>query len=99
EKALNVVLNNSEAQGRYDPAKLADLLDELGELPEGRYTGFTAADLKALRFEPVGEAPEPAPAGRVEVTLVADADTFAALAGELDELVRRYDLVSHVRRT
>src|SRR5687767_7219362 len=26
EKALNVVLNNHEAQGRYDPAKLADLL-------------------------------------------------------------------------
>ncbi len=27
EKALNVVLNNHEAQGRYDPAKLADILD------------------------------------------------------------------------
>ena len=26
EKALNVVLNNQEAQGRYDPGKLADLL-------------------------------------------------------------------------
>ena len=52
EKALNVVLNNHEAQGRYDPGKLADLLEELGDLPEGRYTGFTAADLKALRFEP-----------------------------------------------
>src|SRR3954468_22552724 len=29
EKALNVVLNNQEAQGRYDTAKLADLLAEL----------------------------------------------------------------------
>jgi ParB-like chromosome segregation protein Spo0J len=98
EKALNVVLNNHEAQGRYDPGKLAALLEELGPLPEGRYTGFTAADLKALRFEPAGDAAEPA-AGRVEVTLVADAATFAALADDLDELVRRYDLVSHVRRT
>src|SRR5438067_12150060 len=26
EKALNIVLNNREAQGRFDPAKLADLL-------------------------------------------------------------------------
>src|SRR2546430_14208456 len=32
EKALNVVLNNLEAQGRFDPAKLADLLDELADL-------------------------------------------------------------------
>ena len=29
EKALNVVLNNLEAQSRYDPAKLADLLTDL----------------------------------------------------------------------
>src|SRR5438067_7347171 len=28
EKALNVVLNNQEAQSRYDPSKLADLLTE-----------------------------------------------------------------------
>src|SRR4051812_12807827 len=31
EKALNVVLNNQEAQGRYDTAKLADLLTELAD--------------------------------------------------------------------
>ena len=98
EKALNIVLNNAEAQGRYDPGKLADLLDELGPLPEGPLTGFTAADLRDLRFEPVGALPERADDGRVEVTLVADAATFAALEGELDDLVRRYDLVSHVRR-
>src|SRR5262245_60655516 len=34
EKALNVVLNNQEAQSRYDPAKLETLLSELSELPE-----------------------------------------------------------------
>src|SRR5262249_39315262 len=32
EKALNVVLNNREAQGRFDPSKLADILIELEEL-------------------------------------------------------------------
>src|SRR5438270_8431335 len=34
EKALNVVLNNHEAQGRYDAGKLADLLTDLDGLPE-----------------------------------------------------------------
>src|SRR5262245_24081473 len=29
EKALNVVLNNQEAQGRYDPTRLAAVLEEL----------------------------------------------------------------------
>jgi ParB-like chromosome segregation protein Spo0J len=98
EKALNVVLNNSEAQGRYDTAQLTDLLEELQSLPEGRLTGFTAADLRTLRFEPVGALPEAIDSGQVEVTLVADTDTFAALESELDALVRRYDLLSHVRR-
>ena len=31
-----MVLNNQEAQSRYDPARLADLLDELGPLPDCR---------------------------------------------------------------
>ena len=34
EKALNIVLNNQEAQGRYDPTKLAAVLEELEGLPE-----------------------------------------------------------------
>src|SRR3954471_6719011 len=29
ERALNVVLNNREAQGRFDPAKLTEILTEL----------------------------------------------------------------------
>src|SRR5436190_440344 len=48
EKALNVVLNNLEAQGRYDPDKLADLLTELADLPELELTGFDSRDLAAL---------------------------------------------------
>src|SRR4051794_13856173 len=34
EKALNVVLNNREAQGRFDPDLLAQLLEELQDGPE-----------------------------------------------------------------
>lgn len=99
EKALNVVLNNQEAQGRYDPAKLAALLDELADLPELTMTGFDRTDLPALRLEPAGAAP-PADADpdRVEVTLVTDAATWADLGPRVDELVTAFDLVSHVRR-
>ena len=100
EKALNVVLNNREAQGRFDPERLAELLTELEELPELELTGFDASDLAALRLEPVTPAP-PAPeadAGRVEVTLVTASDTYERLAPRLDALVAEFDLVTHVRR-
>jgi ParB-like chromosome segregation protein Spo0J len=99
EKALNVVLNNHEAQGRYDPAKLAELLEELGAAGTLEQTGFDADALAALRLEPVAEMPADAPADRVEVTLVADAATYDALAPKLDALVAEFDLVTHVRRT
>ena len=52
EKALNVVLNNREAQGRYDAEKLAVLLSELAELPELELTGFSRSDLADLTLEP-----------------------------------------------
>lgn len=99
EKALNVVLNNHEAQGRYDPAKLADLLEELDAAGTLDHTGFDADALAALRLEPVDESPEDAPADRVEVTLVTDAATYDALAPKLDAVVSEFDLVTHVRRT
>jgi hypothetical protein len=99
EKALNVVLNNREAQGRFDAGRLAGLLTELQELPELELTGFALEDLAALRMEPVGPLPpadgEPS---QVEVTLVTDPGTYERLAPRLDELVRQFDLASHVRR-
>lgn len=98
EKALNVVLNNSEAQGRYDPAKLAEILEELQELPELSLTGFDAGTLAALRFDPVGGADSPEETGRVEVTIVADAATFERFEAKLDALVREFDLETHLRR-
>ena len=99
EKALNVVLNNQEAQSRYDPAKLADLLTELGDLPELELTGFTAATLATLRFEPALALPAAeAVSDRVEVTLVTDAATHDRMAAALDKLVGDYELVAHVRR-
>lgn len=99
EKALNVVLNNQEAQGRYDPATLADLLDELSDLPELALTGFDEHTLSALRLDPAEEVPqEDADPDRVEITLVTDAATYAELAPKLDAVVAEFDLVTHVRR-
>ena len=98
EKALNVVLNNLEAQGRYDPDKLADLLTELADLPELEMTGFDAGDLAALTLEPVADMPAELDPNRVEVTLATDPATYDRLAPRLDALVAEFDLVCHVRR-
>jgi ParB-like chromosome segregation protein Spo0J len=99
EKALNVVLNNMEAQGRYDPDKLAELLTELSDLPELELTGFDGRDLASLKLKPLGDIVPDRETNWVEVTLSADADTFERLSPQLDALVAEFDLVCHVRRT
>jgi hypothetical protein len=99
EKALNVVLNNQEAQGRYDPTMLAAILEELDGLPELDLTGFDAGTLDTLRMAPAAEGATPeADADRIEVVLVADAETYQELAPRLDALIAEFDLVTHVRR-
>ena len=99
EKALNVVLNNQEAQGRYDPSRLADLLDELEELPELPLTGFDAEALPSLRLEPLPELPPlEEPNGRVTVTLEMPTEVFDTLAPRIDRLVAKFDLTSHIKR-
>ena len=98
EKALNLVLNNREAQGRPDAAKLADILAELQPLPEFADTGYDLGTLAALQMLPAELPPPPAPArDRVTVTLTADADAYARMEPKLDALVREFDLVAHVR--
>ena len=99
EKALKVVLNNQEAQGRYDPARLAALLESLTGLPELALTGFDESTAAALRLAPVGVgAPADADPDRVEVTLVTDAATWADLGPRVDDLVAEFDLAAHVCR-
>jgi hypothetical protein len=94
-----MVLNNQEAQSRYDPAKLADLLAELAPLPELALTGFDDTTLTSLRLEPLAPLAEAeADTDRVEITLVTDAATYAELSPKLDALVGAFDLVAHVRR-
>jgi ParB-like chromosome segregation protein Spo0J len=100
EKALNVVLNNQEAQSRYDPDRLADILEELDDLPELEETGFDRATGPRLRLEPVEKLPpvEEEP-DWVTVTLEMADETFDRVSVRLDELVREFDLTSHVRRS
>lgn len=97
EKALNVVLNNLEAQGRYDSEKLADLLGELADLPELELTGFDRRDLADLRLEPIDELPAHSERSQVEITIETQCEVFERLAPRLDELIREFDLVCHVQ--
>jgi ParB-like chromosome segregation protein Spo0J len=97
EKALNVMLNNREAQGRFDTEKLADLLEELEDLPEFELTGFDSGDLKSLRLEPLGDPVDESATEGVDVTLRMSAETFSRLESRLNELIAEFDLVSHVR--
>jgi hypothetical protein len=100
EMALNVVLNNLDAQGRYDPKLLKDLLDPLRDTPEFDLTGFDRTVFDVLTFEPdpLPEATDE-PAGRVEVTIATDTGTYERMRPRLDEVVREFDAVTHVRVT
>ena len=97
EKALNLVLNNREAQGRPDAAKLADILAELEPLPEFADTGYELGTLAALRMTPAEVPPPAPPREKVMVTLTATVDAFARMEPDLDALIRKYDLTVHVR--
>ena len=99
EKALNVILNNQEAQGRYDPAKLADLLLNLEGLPELAQTGFSAAMIPALKLAAVGVPVAEGQKGEVTaVPLVMPTEKYEEVSQRLDALIAEFDLTSHVTR-
>lgn len=99
EKELNIVLNNQEAQARFDPDLLADVLEGLQQQDELELSGFDESTLDLLRLEATAELPEPTERpDEVEVMIVTDAATFAKLSPRLDALVREFDLATHVRQ-
>jgi hypothetical protein len=95
EKALNVLLNNTKAQGRFAAAKLEPLFAGLGSLFD--LTGFDRGVLTSLRLQPAAKQVRQEECDRVEVTLVTDAAKYAALTAALDKLVGDYGLTAHVR--
>ncbi|MCS7020635.1 MAG: ParB N-terminal domain-containing protein [Gemmataceae bacterium] len=99
EKALNVVLNNAEAQGQFDRRRLLRLLRELEPLAEMELTGFTSQTLRELEWQPqplelvtVATSPD-----AVELTVQIPRAVWDQVAPEIDKLVQRYDLRCHVR--
>jgi ParB-like chromosome segregation protein Spo0J len=98
ERALNVVLNNREAQGRFEVGRLAVLLEELKELPEFADTGFDASVLRSLTYEPDGGLAPDVGADRVEVVLVMSGERFEQVSERLNAAVAEWDVECHVRR-
>ncbi len=98
ERALNVVLNNREAQGRFEAGKLAVLLDELKELPEFADTGFDLEVLRSLDYQPDGRLAPDLDRDRVEVVLVMTGERYAAVGERLTAAVAELDVECHVRR-
>jgi ParB-like chromosome segregation protein Spo0J len=97
EKALNVVLNNREAQGRYDSEGLAELLLELDGLPELEDTGFGLGVLEDLRMEPGEVFAEDTENDGVEVKLRLTREQWKTIKPKLDGLVREYNFRVWVR--
>lgn len=98
EKALNVVLNNQEAQGTYDPEKLGELLDELAELPELALTGFDSGTLRQLVMEPTPAVEETTlETQQVSVELTMPESIWEEISPTVDDWVRRLGVRSHIR--
>lgn len=98
EKALNLVLNNQEAQGKFDTHKLTELLGELEDLPEFDLTGFDHRDLGNLRMNPADEdVAEEETTDTVTITLEMDSGIYEQIAPQLEALIGEHDLISHVR--
>ena len=101
EKALNVVLNNRLAQGDWDLPQLTTVLADLNELPESELsaTGFDASHLKTLQDQlaPSDQAIDDETEGIVEILLRIPAAQIETIRPELDTIIKRYDLQTHIR--
>ncbi len=101
EKALNVVLNNERAGGRWDVAKLQDLMGELVELPDfdETLTGFSEEDLNDLMLKPVMELPVESGGddGEVVVTCHVHQEDWEVFRERMDELLDEVEFEMHVK--
>ncbi|HMP04142.1 MAG TPA: ParB N-terminal domain-containing protein [Gemmatales bacterium] len=103
EKALNVVLNNREAQSDWDMPRLRDLLTELASTPEPmlRETGFDPSHLEQIRQQLEPAAP-PVPEGStepqwVEIVLRVPVAELETVRAACDPVVDKLGLECHFR--
>ncbi len=96
EKALHVLLNNPEVQGRFDRQRLRRLLEELAEGGALPRTGFGPAVLRELEYRPAASPVEQSGPAALQVNFAVAAEQWEALRSRLDELVRQFDLRVHV---
>lgn len=100
EKALNVILNNRQAQSDWDLSQLQTVLDELAAAPNSLLaeTGFDPAHLELLR-EQLAPAPPRVKCETpqlVELVLRFPVSQLPAVRRELDPLIDRHRLECHV---
>ncbi|MFT3883003.1 MAG: ParB N-terminal domain-containing protein [Gemmatales bacterium] len=102
EMALNIILNNREAQGDWDLPQLTKVLEELAALPEPQlsFTGFDPSHLKTLQSELTpNEIPMEVeePSQFYEIMLRIPLAQLPEVRPDLDTLINCYDLETHVR--
>jgi hypothetical protein len=102
EKALNIVLNNREAQSDWDLPRLTQLLDELAAapVPQLSATGFDPShvELMKLNLAPAPTPPVEAPPTHFEINLRVPLNQWPAVRADLDPIVARHELECHVRQ-
>jgi ParB-like chromosome segregation protein Spo0J len=96
ERALNVMLNNLEAQGRYDRAKLHELLEPLAGTEHFALTGFDPSVLATLDYRPAAMEPLPE-RDEIEIAFAVPKAAWPDVRPALDDLAKRFDLAVHVR--
>lgn len=102
EKALNLLLNNKEAQGDWNINELTIVLQELEQLPDQalKSSGFDASHLEALQRElapDAGAVVEPASEEICEITLCIPQARLEAVRADLDVLLEKHQLTAHVK--
>jgi len=102
EKALNIVLNNREAQGDWNLPQLTKVLEELAALPESQLsaTGFDPSHLKTLQSDltpSVGSLEAEEPSDTYEITLRIPMGQLHEVRDDLDLIINRYELETHIR--
>jgi ParB-like chromosome segregation protein Spo0J len=109
ERALNILLNNRQAQSDYDLERLTPLLSRLnaGRKPQLRWSGFSRTDLARMRsrFAPARAASdrppnttgENNPSQWLEIVLRLPKQLLEKIRPDIDRLIAAHRLESHVR--